>query len=56
MRMVSVLTVEDAMSNQADMFGVKRDAIEKRSREIQKREIEKMRRILQGEKKRQKSG
>ena len=44
------------MSNQADMFGVKRDAIEKRSREIQRREIEKIKRILQGDKKRHKSG
>ena len=52
-----VLTAEDAvMSEQTDMFGVRRDAIENRSREIQKREIEKIKRILQGDKKRQKSG
>ena len=51
------MTAEDAvMSDQADMFGVRRDANEKRSREIQKREIEKIRRILQGDTNRQKSG
>ena len=44
------LTAEDAMSEQTDMFGVRRNAKEKRSREIQRREIEKMRRVL-GQKK-----
>jgi len=56
MKTGSAPIAEDAMSQQADMFGVRRDTIEKRSREIQKREIEKMRRVLQGDKKRQKSG
>ena len=57
MKTGNVLTAEDAvMSEQTDMFGVRRDAIENRSREIQKREIEKIKRILQGDKKRQKSG
>lgn len=56
MKTGSALIAEDAMSEQTDMFGVRRNAKEKRSREIQKREIEKMRRVLQGDKKRHKNG